>query len=111
VRELPLSRKNGFSKGLLGDSLHVRGIMYRHIPELGSPRELRHSYKNGGSSEAFMDGYATHLDRNKDAYEMMRGLALGVPSAIMCFERDYRSCHRSILSDRLAHEGFHMTHI
>jgi AbrB family looped-hinge helix DNA binding protein len=111
VRELPLSRKNGFSKGLLGESLRKRGILYRHIPQLGSPRELRHAYKNGGSSREFMEGYAAHLERNRDAFEMMRGFALGVPSAIMCFERDYRICHRSILSERLSREGFHLTHL
>lgn len=111
VRELPLSRKNGFSKGGLGDALKSRGILYRHIPELGSPRSLRHAYKSGGSSVEFMEGYATHLDRNADAFEMLRDFALGVPSAIMCFERDYHECHRSVLSERLVREGFSVTHI
>lgn len=111
VREIPLSRKNGFSKVSLGQALKKRGILYRHIPELGSPRVLRHAYKNGGSSVEFMDGYAAHLDRNGDAFEMMRDFALGVPSAIMCFERDYRACHRTILSERLSREGFHLTHL
>jgi AbrB family looped-hinge helix DNA binding protein len=111
VRELPLSRKNGFSKNLLAESLQKYSILYRHIPELGSPRALRYAYKNGGSPEEFMEGYTAHLDRSNDAFEMMRDFALGVPSAIMCFERDYRTCHRSILSERLSQEGFHLTHI
>jgi AbrB family looped-hinge helix DNA binding protein len=111
VREIPLSRKNGFSKVSLGAALGDAGILYRHIPELGSPRELRHAYRAGGSTSEFMDGYTSHLDRNTDAFEMLRDFALGVPSAIMCFERDYRGCHRRILSDRLSKEGFSLTHL
>ena len=111
VREFPLSRKNGFSKEALAAALKERGIFYRHIPELGSPRELRHAYKNGGSPTKFMEGYSRHLDRNPDSYQLMRGLALGLPSAIMCFERDHRTCHREILSERLTGEGFRVTHL
>ncbi len=111
VRELPLSRKNGFSKEALATALKERGILYRHIPELGSPRDLRHAYKNGGSPSKFMEGYSRHLDRNHDSFQLMRGLALGLPSAIMCFERDHRTCHRGILAERLTGEGFRVTHL
>lgn len=111
VREIPLSRKNGFSKVSLGMALRNEGILYRHIPELGSPRDLRHAYKEGGSPTEFMEGYTSHLDQNTDAFEMMRDFALGVPSAIMCFERDYRGCHRRVLSDRLSKDGFSLTHL
>ncbi len=111
VRELPLSRKNGFSKEALARHLKERDLLYRHIPELGSPRDLRHDYKNGGSPDSFMAGYTDHLDRNRDSFEMMRGLVLGLPSAIMCFERDYRACHRRILAERLMSEGFQLSHL
>ena len=111
VRELPLSRKNGFSKGALARHLREAHILYRHIPELGSPRGLRHVYKNGGSSEKFMEGYSSHLDKNRDSFEMMRGLALGLQSAILCFEKDYRDCHRRVLAERLASEGFRLNHL
>lgn len=111
VREFPLSRKNGFSKGALAMALRERRILYWHIPELGSPRDLRRAYKKGGSRSKFMEGYSRHLDRNRDSFQLMRGLTLGLPSAIMCFERDHQTCHREILAERLTGEGFSVTHL
>ena len=37
VREIPLSRKNGFAKNALKKALDNNGIIYKHLPELGSP--------------------------------------------------------------------------
>ena len=37
VRELPLSRRKGFSKTALRDRLERAGIEYRHLPAAGNP--------------------------------------------------------------------------
>src|SRR5437879_2982727 len=45
VRELPLSRKNGFSKSALAEHLRIAGIGYLHLPALGCPRPIRDRYR------------------------------------------------------------------
>ena len=49
VREMPLSRKPGFSKSRLADALRARGIEYVHLRSLGNPKEYRHRLRNGWS--------------------------------------------------------------
>jgi uncharacterized protein (DUF488 family) len=44
VRELPLSRKRGFSKRALAEALALQGITYLHMPALGCPKPIRDRY-------------------------------------------------------------------
>jgi len=111
VRERPISRKKGFSKGALGQELSNQTILYHHIPELGTPATLRKKMKSGGSLEKLLVGYTRHLDRDGQAYELLRRLIESKASAIMCFERDYTACHRQVLSKRLEEERFRITHL
>ena len=56
VRELPLSRRYGFSKSALAAALARAGIRYEHMRELGNPKLYRNQYKAGdveGGSRAF----------------------------------------------------------
>ena len=46
VRKNPLSRKKGFSKKALANSLSHVGISYRHMPELGIDSSLRKNLKD-----------------------------------------------------------------
>ena len=41
VREIPFSRKKGFSKSRLNERLQNENIDYVHIKALGSPSEIR----------------------------------------------------------------------
>jgi uncharacterized protein (DUF488 family) len=45
IRELPLSRKPGFSKNGLGDTLNLNGFEYLHVPELSCPKPIRDQYR------------------------------------------------------------------
>ncbi len=45
VREIPISRKRGFSKTSLSENLLQSGIEYRHLKWLGSPKTLRHEVR------------------------------------------------------------------
>jgi hypothetical protein len=47
VRELPLSRRRGFSKTALGDALRHAGIEYVHVRALGNPKPNRERYWAG----------------------------------------------------------------
>lgn len=48
VRELPLSRKKGFSKASFSASLAQADLAYFHAPALGCPRPIRDRYKADG---------------------------------------------------------------
>ena len=45
VRELPLSRKKGFSKSAFREHLAAAGIGYEHRPALGCPKPVRDQYR------------------------------------------------------------------
>ena len=44
IRELPLSRKQGFSKNILSNHLNLKGYEYIHIPQLGCPKPIRNQF-------------------------------------------------------------------
>ncbi len=113
VRELPLSRKNGFSKSILSKKLEDKNIIYRHFPELGSPREIRHELWGGGNYEKFFKAYSEWLSspHAKTYIGDVEGWSHVKTTAIMCFEKDVEKCHRSIIKKRLIQDGFKVVDI
>ena len=108
VRELALSRKNGFAKSALKEALNQNGIIYKHFSELGSPRDLRHKLWNEGNYPEFFKEYSEWLSK-PEAQEYLtdlEGLAHVRTTVIMCFEKDVNKCHRSIIKSRLIEDGF-----
>lgn len=108
VRELAFSRKNGFSKSVLSKAIEDNGIVYRHYPELGSPREMRHKLWTEGNYQEFFKAYSEWLfsPSAKTYLEDLEGLAHIRTTAIMCFEKDVDKCHRSIIKNKLIEDGF-----
>jgi uncharacterized protein (DUF488 family) len=111
VRELALSRKNGFSKAALGTRLEREGIRYRHMPELGSPTDMRKEYKNGGGHDKFMTSYSEYLASKEGAMDDLAAFVMARRSALMCFEKDATQCHRMIIAGKLQEEGFCLKHL
>jgi len=111
VRKNPISRKAGFSKTALGARLEREGLIYRHLSDLGSPNTIRNDLRNGGSLDDFFDQYGAYLDSQSQVFDELRGLVMVRPSALMCFEKDYRECHRKVLSERLLGFGLKPLHI
>jgi len=111
VRQRPLSRKSGYSKMSLSHYLGKAAILYRHIPELGTPPALRIALKKGGTLKSLLDGYSRHLDKNEGAYRILTSLIRAKTSAILCFEKDYTQCHRQVLAERLEKDGFRLMHL
>src|SRR3546814_5218381 len=60
VREVPLSRKRGFSKTALAAKLVESGIDYSHFKALGDPKSGRDAMRRGDFS-ALVDIYSEHL--------------------------------------------------
>ncbi len=96
VREIPLSRKKGFSKSALKEKLEDENIEYVHIKSLGSPSNIRKKLKADWDYDYFFKSYSKHLQNNfyavKEAYDYVRS---GI-NCVMCFERLPDKCHRSI---------------
>lgn len=61
VRDIPLSRKKGFSKTPLSQYLQEVGIEYIHIKPLGSPKELREKVKEDGDYEYFYQEFSDYI--------------------------------------------------
>ena len=101
IRELPISRRNGFSKNVLREALEACGIAYRHEKHLGSPRTIRHRLREDGNYQRFFNAYAKHLARHSELLEALCD-ELNGNVALMCYERDHTQCHRSAVSGVLA---------
>ena len=102
VREIPLSRKNGFSKTNLEKSLKERGIDYYHFPELGSPSKIRGELKISGNYLEFFKAYRKHARSKLQAIRNVFSIIVNKRhSALLCFERDCELWHRTILASEL----------
>lgn len=101
VREIPISRRRGFSKTALGDALDASGIAYRHERQLGSPKAIRHRLREDGNYRRFFRDFDRHLERQGELLDTLaRELKGNV--ALMCYERDHASCHRRSVAEALA---------
>lgn len=101
VRELPISRRKGFSKTALGGALTDVGITYRHERQLGSPKIIRHRLREDGNYSRFFREFDRHLT---DQWALLETLAEELKGnvALMCYEKDHKECHRHSVADALA---------
>lgn len=107
VRAVALSRKKGFSKNQLRNSLAERGIGYRHFIDLGTPKAGREAARADDTArmrQIFCEQLAT--DGAQRQLEELADLAGAQPICLLCFERDPARCHRRIIAERLAQRGF-----
>ena len=100
VRELPLSRRKGFSKNRLAAALATVGILYRHERALGAPRDIRHRLRDGGNLVTYFRGFERYLSTQAVSLEDVAETCMG-NVALLCFERDYTMCHRSSVAREL----------
>jgi uncharacterized protein (DUF488 family) len=99
VREIPLSRKRGFSKTALRQRLAEYDIDYIHIKAFGSPTHLRKKVYRDKDFDYFFEKYAEHLQschkELEDLYESINEKL----SCLLCFEKEPTNCHRSAVAD------------
>ncbi len=103
VRELPLSRKKGFSKRALGEALDAVGIMYRHVKQLGDPKPGRVAARSGDMA-TFRQIFGKHMEQEptKAALRDVVPAIMEGGACLLCFERCHQDCHRAIVADKLA---------
>lgn len=101
VRELPLSRKRGFSKTPLAEALAGARIEYRHVRALGNPKPFRELYKRG-EIKAGARAYRKHL--HNGSYSSLVSLSEELdeaPTCLLCVEASHDECHRAVIVDAL----------
>ena len=98
VRQMPLSRKKGFSKTALRSHLERNHIKYIHFRELGSPKEIRDKLKETKDYEDFFAAMENHLSGAEDAIEEACRMAAEKVSCLLCFEKYPEQCHRSLVA-------------
>ena len=112
VRELPLSRKPGFSKKLLAAALNLSGLEYIHLANLGCPKPIRDLYRFDANWRRYKEGFLKYLNTQEDAIEDLAALAGSSSCALLCFEADFNYCHRSIVADAVKQRsGMRVSHI
>lgn len=98
VRELPLSRKKGFSKQAIRKILTDSGLQYIHMPRLGCPKPVRDQYRQDGDWARYTQDFLAYLATQKDALRELAQSAKTISSALICYEADPAQCHRTYVA-------------
>jgi len=106
VRAVAASRRPGFAKTALAANLREAGIAYEHLRALGTPKEGREAARRGDVAE-LERVYAGQLERPEAQAQaaVLLDRAAAEPSALLCYERDPKECHRSMLLTAIAPEA------
>lgn len=102
IRDVPASRRPGFSKNVLAHALGDEGIKYVHLKPLGDPKPGREAAREG-RYEDFKKIYTEHLalEPGQEALGTAVSIAKSIPSALLCYERDFKHCHRSLVAQAM----------
>jgi len=112
VRELPLSRKRGFSKRSFAEALHAAGIVYAHLPALGCPKNIRDRYKVDHDWAAYSKAFNAYIAGQGEVVAELAKIAHKTNACLVCFEADFNRCHRSIVARVAARAaGLCVTHL
>jgi len=104
IRELPISRRKGFSKNALSEALAETGIAYSHERALGSPREIRYRLREDGDLARFFSDFREYLATQRSLLDNLARTTTG-SVALLCYERNHAECHRSVVAEALAHRA------
>jgi uncharacterized protein (DUF488 family) len=114
VRALPLSRKAGFSKTQLAGRLRHAKIHYIHLPELGTPKNIRDKLKSTRDYVTFFKKMEKYLAGKKNAIQQAYSHVMSSRCCLMCFERLADQCHRKIVAEKIKAtngDGLQIMHI
>ena len=102
VRQLPLSRKQGFSKRSLSESLANENIRYVSFSRLGTTKEMRNELKETGDYATLFNKYRKSIvGKYEDLDEICALLKSNEKVALLCFEHDPNYCHRKIVAEEV----------
>ena len=112
IRERPQSRRAGFSKRMLATSAAAVGIDYRHFRALGTPPEGREAHRRR-DLPSFWRIFETQIQSSAAIGELalLADLAQGRRTSLLCYEADWRVCHRKRVCELLEPHGFEAHHL
>ena len=113
VRDRPISRRPGFSKRQLAASLEEAGIRYVGLRPLGTPPEGREAGRRRQWERfwAIVDEKLSTAEAEL-ALSQAAEIAGDSPSCLLCYEADWRQCHRRRVAEILAdRHGFTVQHL
>ena len=98
VRDVPLSRKRGFSKTALAAALDAAGMEYLHVRSLGCPKPIRDQYRTNRDWNAYTAAFMKHLREQAAAVSELATVCNGSATALLCYEADAGYCHRTYVA-------------
>jgi uncharacterized protein (DUF488 family) len=103
VRDRPISRRPGFSKRQLAAAIDEAGIRYVHLAALGTPPEGRLANRRR-EWKRFWTIVDDKLARPEAELDIARAaqIAAAAQSCLVCYEADWRCCHRARIVELLA---------
>lgn len=104
VREIPLSRKKGFSKSSLEAILNDNNIKYVHFKELGSPKEIRDQLHQDHDYKLFFSEYQKYLYTQRETLDIVNTSIASNRNThfcLLCFEKNPAECHRSVVANEI----------
>lgn len=113
IRQVPASRRAGYSKTSLRETVEGAGICYVHLVGLGDPKEGRDAARQGRVAE-FKRIFTRHLQTAEAQVDLQTAadLAKQGGACLLCYERHPEFCHRSIVADALAQRtGVEVRHL
>jgi uncharacterized protein (DUF488 family) len=99
VREMPLSRKPGFSKTAFAAALAASSIEYLHYVTLGCPKPVRDQYRLDGDWGKYSEAFKKYLSTQRQVIRELAEIAQNQKSCLVCFEADFNFCHRSMIAE------------
>ncbi len=99
IRELPLSRRRGFSKTPLSAALSAAGLEYVHLRVAGNPYRRE---KDSIPRDELLAKYRAHLNATRTVVPAVADAVREHRAALLCYELDPAICHRSVLAPRVA---------
>ncbi len=111
VRKDAYSKQDmSFSEGALSRIAADVRIKYLHLPELGVDYEIRQELKSTHDYPTYFKRYSDYLDKNSDLVAFVAQLAKNNVICLMCYEKDFKRCHRSVLANKLEEMGITFLH-
>lgn len=111
-------RKDAYSKqdenyceGTLSRIASEAKIKYIHMPELGIDYNLRQDLRTNHDYEAYFKRYYEYLNKNPDLPKFLAKLSENNVICLMCYEKDFRRCHRAVLANKLEELGVTFHHM
>jgi uncharacterized protein (DUF488 family) len=102
VRAVAASRRAGFSKTLLSNSLAEAGIDYRHLRGLGTPKSGRQAARAGRIHEMH-EIFEAHMLEPEAQAQLAEAIDIAARrrAALLCYEAAATGCHRAIVAGRI----------